>query len=245
MSIDRKPIFAAVRRIRGGQAFTLDEVHILDAGIDQALGGLVTVAPAPIVVPVSIEIEPVSQLSLTRRVAMELISHEAIICEGYKDSVGIWTWGIGVTTRSGHAVERYRDNPQPVERVLEVFMWLLREKYIPGVVKAFEGFTLTEAQFAAALSFHYNTGAIGKASWVGKVKAGDMAGGARAIMEWKKPPEIIERRGKERDLFFKGHWSSDGKATIYDVRKPSYSPNWKTARRVDVSADLDRLMGAR
>jgi lysozyme len=184
----------------------------------------------------------VSHLSLTPKVALELIGHEAIVPEAYKDSVGVWSWGIGVTNASGHDVMRYKDNPQPIERCLEVYLWLLREKYIPSVVKAFEGFTLTEAQFAAALSFHYNTGAIGKAGWVKRAKAGDMAGARAAIMEWRKPPEIIERRQKECDLFFDGRWSQDGKATVYDVRKPSYSPNWKTARRVDVSADLLRLM---
>ncbi len=36
--ITRKPIFDAVRTIRDGQPFTLAEVKVLDAGIDQALG---------------------------------------------------------------------------------------------------------------------------------------------------------------------------------------------------------------
>lgn len=36
--IDRKPIFQAVRQIRGGIPFTLGEVAILDDGIDAALG---------------------------------------------------------------------------------------------------------------------------------------------------------------------------------------------------------------
>jgi lysozyme len=175
-------------------------------------------------------------------VALELISHEAIVQEAYKDSVGVWTWSVGITDKSGHSVMRYKDNPQPVERCLEVYLRLLREKYIPSVVKAFEGFVLTEAQFAAALSFHYNTGAISRASWVTKVKTGDIAGAKKAFMEWRKPPEIVERRGKERDLFFDGKWSSDGKATVYQVSKPSYSPKWSSARRVDVTADLDRLM---
>lgn len=191
---------------------------------------------------IAVAVPIVSHLSLTPKVALELIGHEAIVQEAYKDSVGVWTWGIGVTNASGHSVDRYKDNPQPIERCLEVYLWLLRQKYIPSVVKAFDGFTLTEAQFAAALSFHYNTGAISKAGWVKKVKAGDTAGGAKAFMEWRKPPEIIERRQKECDLFFEGRWSQDGKAKLYEVRKPSYSPNWKTVRRVDVSAALLRLM---
>ncbi len=247
MRDDQYKILVDAARARGASFPSQADWLAFKAAIDRFAATLG--APAPIELPVPpaapCEVEPVSHLSLTRRVALEIISHEAIICEGYKDSVGVWTWGIGVTTRSGHAVERYRDNPQSIERVLEVFLWLLREKYIPSVVKAFEGFVLTEAQFAAAVSFHYNTGAIGRASWVTKAKAGDMAGAARAFMEWKRPPEIIERRGKERDLFFKGIWSGDGRVTIYDVRKPSYAPSWKSARRVDVSADLDRLMGAR
>jgi hypothetical protein len=37
MKIERKPIFKAVRDIRGGQGFTVPEVGILDAGIDEAL----------------------------------------------------------------------------------------------------------------------------------------------------------------------------------------------------------------
>lgn len=229
MNIERRPIFQAVRQLRSGQGFTMDEVRLLDAAIDEAFG----VAPAAPLV---------SHLSLTPKVALELIGHEAIVQEAYKDSVGVWTWSVGVTNASGHDVMRYKDNPQPIERCLEVYLWLLRQKYIPSVVKAFEGFTLTEAQFAAALSFHYNTGSIAKAGWVKKVKAGDMAGGKRAIMEWNKPREIIGRRQKECDLFFEGKWSQDGKATVYDVRKPSYAPNWKSARRVDVSEPLTRLM---
>ena len=35
--INRKPIFVAVRQLRGGQPFTIDEVHLLDAAIDAAL----------------------------------------------------------------------------------------------------------------------------------------------------------------------------------------------------------------
>lgn len=234
----RRIIFDAAKR-RGATFFTRADVADMDAAIDQAfaLGVTKPVAPAPVVVP-----KPVSHLSLTPRVALELVSHEAIVREAYKDSVGVWTWGIGVTDKSGHKVMRYKDAPQSIEHVLRVYLWLLREKYIPDVVKAFAGYTLTEAQFAAALSFHYNTGAILKASWVKKVKAGDLAGAAKAIMDWNKPREILERRGKERDLFFGGDWSYDGKVTVYEVRKPSYAPNWRTAKRVDITADLAAAM---
>ena len=171
---------------------------------------------------------------LTARVALELIGHEAIVLEAYRDSVNVWTWGIGVTNASGHTVyPRYKDDPQPIERCIEIFLWLLRTKYIPDVEKAFAGCELTEAQFAAALSFHYNTGAIKKADWVIRFRAGDEEAAHRSFMNWRKPPEIIPRRTRERDLFFDGRWSQDGMATVYPVRKPSYRPDFARAKRVE------------
>lgn len=231
-------IFGAAKK-RGARWSDLADVNGFKGEIEAALA----LSDAPGVILVELEAPPqVSQLSLTRRVAMEIIGHEAIVLEAYKDSVGVWTWGIGVTDKSGHGVKRYKDNPQTIERCLEVYIWLLREKYIPDVVKAFAGFVLTEAQFAAALSFHYNTGAILKADWVRKLKAGDMAGARAAFMNYRKPPEIIKRRTAERDLFFDGEWTSDGKATVLQVNKPSYSPKWSSAKRVDIAAALEGLL---
>ena len=176
---------------------------------------------------------------LSTRTLVELVSHEAIVKEAYKDSVGVWTWGVGVTSRSGHSVERYKDNPQPVSKVIEIFKWLVESKYLPSVPSAFQGCELSEEQLAAAVSFHYNTGAIGRASWVRSFKAGNIAQAKREFMQWKNPPEIVPRRQKERDLFFDGKWSNDGKVTIYErVRKPSYSPVWGSAVRVDITKEL-------
>jgi lysozyme len=181
---------------------------------------------------------------LTARVALEIIGHEAIVPEAYKDSVGVWTWGIGVTSRSGHAVERYKDKPQTLQHCIEVYIWLLRNRYIPDVVAEFAGHQLTEAQFAAALSFHYNTGAIRKASWVDLWLAGNVAAARERIMDWRNPPEVVGRRTKERDLFFDGKWSADGKTNVYPVRKPTYSPHWGGVRRVDVTAEVTAAMAA-
>jgi lysozyme len=179
---------------------------------------------------------------LTLNVALEIISHEAIVREAYKDSVGVWTWGIGVTNASGHHVNRYKDNPQTVERCLEIYLWLLQTKYAPDVLKAFKGFSLTEAQFAAALSFHYNTGAILKADWVAHWKGGAIAQARLSFMNWRKPASIIPRREKERDLFFDGTWSNDGCATIFPVKKPSYQPDFAHPERVDVRPILTGLL---
>lgn len=186
--------------------------------------------------------KPVSTDPLTINVALELIGHEAIVLEWYRDSVNVGTWSVGITNASGHNVDRYRDNPQTVQHCLEVFLWVLRERYVPSVAKAFQGFALTEAQFAAALSFHYNTGAIGKADWVAHWKAGKIVDAHAAFMNWRKPPEIIPRREAERDLFFDGKWSNDGMATIFPVRKPSYQPDFRNPKRVDVRPVIEALL---
>lgn len=179
--------------------------------------------------------EPV-KTGLTKRALIELVEHEGIVLEAYKDSVGVWTWGIGVTDKSGHKIGRYKDNPQTLERVVEIFEWLVRTQYLPDVLEAFKGHDLNEHQLAAAVSFHYNTGAIKRASWVKLFKQGKIAQARQAFMQWRKPDEIVKRRTAERDLFFDGKWSDADLATVYTrVRKPSYTPDWGSATKVDIS----------
>lgn len=180
-------------------------------------------------------------MKVTRRVALEVVHHEGIVREAYKDSVGVWTWSVGLTNSSGHNVERYIDKPQSLEHCLGVFVWAL-DNYADAVRKAFPG-GLTEEQFAAALSFHWNTGAISTATWVKQWNAGDQSKARKSIMNWKSPPEIIPRRKAERDLFFDGKWSGTGMVTEYPVTA-SHTPAWNLAKRVDISDALDAAMGA-
>lgn len=168
--------------------------------------------------------------------ALEICCHEAVIRQSYKDSRGKWTWSVGITSASGHGVERYIGKPQPLKHCLEVYAWLL-EKYAKDVRKAF-GRELKKHEFTAALSFHWNTGAILQAAWVKKYKAGDIAGARRSFMAWKSPSEIIPRRRAERDLFFDGKWSNDGTMTEYTRLTRRSTPDWKSARRITIGADL-------
>ncbi|MGB3167126.1 MAG: hypothetical protein WBA68_10170 [Alteraurantiacibacter sp.] len=168
---------------------------------------------------------------------LEIIEHEAIVCEAYKDSVGRWTWGIGVTDASGHEVyPRYRKNPSSIARCLEVYEWLLRDTYLPPVLKAFAGRELTEAQLGAALSFHWNTGAIGRADWVTSWLRGDSAKAHRDFLNWCMPREIIGRRKAERALFFDEVWTSDGFVLVYDRvdQGARATPIWSSARQIDI-----------
>jgi len=176
-------------------------------------------------------------------VALEVASHEALIRQTYKDSVGKLTWAVGMTNATGHTVERYIGKPASVAHCMEVYAWAL-ENYAEGVRRAFSGVDLTKAQFTAALSFHWNTGAIEKAAWVKHWKAGRVTQAKAAFMTWNKPAEIIGRRTKERDLFFDGKWSNDGRMTEYTRITANMTPVWSSARKLDVSAELRAAFAA-
>lgn len=234
MTSPRDKIFAAVREAATKGVFS-DDSNV------QALDGLLDRFGVPRAAQGEDSAKPAT--GLTERMLLEILEHEAIVLEAYKDSVGVWTWGGGVTDASGHKVGRYKDAPATMQRALEVYEWLLREKYLPTVLAAFKGVNLTEAQLAAALSFHWNTGAIERADWVTLFKAGKSAAARAAFMSWSKPTSIIPRRKAEQRLFFDGIWSGNGIITLYQqVSKPSYAPKWSSAKQVDVSGIIRDLM---
>jgi len=79
-------------------------------------------------------------------------------------------------------------------------VWLLQTRHLPVVVAAFGPFRPAEHQLAAALSFHWNTGAIQRAAWLKRFLDGDAQGAREAILDWRRPPEILPRRRREPDL---------------------------------------------
>jgi lysozyme len=175
--------------------------------------------------------------TLTPRIALEIVAHEGIVREAYRDSTGVWTWSVGITNVSGHTVyPRYKDQPQPLEHCIGVFKWLLETRYLPAVLAAFGRHDPSEAELAAALSFHWNTGAIGRASWLRMLVEGNVAGARTAIMDWSHPASLTARRRREQALFFDGRWTNDGTALVYGVSKPSYRP--AGARKVDIRAAI-------
>lgn len=189
------------------------------------------------------EKKPAKDWEIDAQIALEVATHEGLLTMAYKDSVGVWTWSVGLTNASGHDVERYIDKPSTVARALEVWLWALA-RYADDVRRAFGATELTKAQFAAALSFHWNTGAIGRATWVKQFKAGQVTKAKASFMNYKKPPEIVPRRRAERDLFFDGKWSGDGKINQYQrVRKPSYAPDWGSVKRIDIRPTVEKLIG--
>lgn len=161
---------------------------------------------------------------------MALIAHEGIVLSRYKDSVGVWTIGVGHTKAAGGL------NPETFTGTLTMTQALdmLREdivKYEAGVNKAVN-VPLKQHEFDALVSFHYNTGAIAKASFVKALNAGDRAAAAKGMMAWNKPAEIIKRRQAERDLFEKGIYPAPI-ATIYPAT-PAGQVLWGRGTRANL-----------
>jgi lysozyme len=216
----RAALFDAMRPYAPDRRFPANDVAVIDALADR--WGL-----------------PRSSAVLTPRICQELLEHEAIVQEAYKDSEGVWTWSVGITSASGIAVTAYIDKPQSIATCLRAYVDRLRSVYLPAVLDAFDGYPLSEAQLAAALSFHYNTGAIRKTDWVRMIKAGDdLAARGFLVSHYLNGGALQSRRDREADLFFDGRWSQTGKVPMFPVRKPSYQPDFAKGRRVDVSAEL-------
>lgn len=169
---------------------------------------------------------------LTQRGMLELAFQEGVVLEWYLDSANVGSWGLGVTNASGIDVRKYKDKPAPLQECLDVACALLDSKYVPDVRRAFGSYKLSEAQLTAAVSFHWNTGAILRATWVQLVIKGDYVGARKSFMLWKNPPEIVERRTREAELFFDNVWSNNGKVPVFPVRKPSYQPDFSKGKLV-------------
>lgn len=224
-----KAVFDTLRQIliaRTGKGITAEEVRLMNLAL--SVDDPVPATPPPSALGAMFTVRGVT----------EIFGHEAIIREMYLDSVKVETWAAGLTANSGINVRKYKDNPASMQECVTASIERMKVKYGPRVIAAFPGRTLTEAQFHAALSFDWNTGAIHRADWVKHWLAGRTAEARASFMNWRSPPEIVERREKERDLFFDGKWSGDGTVTEYKVNKPSYTPKWSSARKVDVSAEI-------
>lgn len=192
MKIERRPIFQAVRQLRKGQGFTLDEVRLLDAAIDAALA---------VAAPVAASGRSVSQKGIDFIHSFESCKLQAYPDPGSRDG-NPWTigWGStgpdikrGTVWTQGQADERFA-------RDLAAFA---------SKVDALLGdCPTTRHQFDALVSLAYNIGinALRGSTVLRKHKAGDYPGAAAAFVMWNKNDGkvmrgLTRRRLAESDLY--------------------------------------------
>jgi hypothetical protein len=103
-----------------------------------------------------------------------------------------------------------------VEECMKLFRHDL-EKYEAAVNRAFGERQVPQHQFDAAVSFHYNTGAIGRASWVKLYNSGaPMSQIKERFLAWNKPAAIKNRRLAEWIQFETGQTPVVKFLTVYD-----------------------------
>ena len=174
-------------------------------------------------------------MRMTDEGLVALIRHEGIVPAPYLDAAGVWTFGIGHTAAAGAPDPEAMPRGMPVEMdaaIAEAFRVFRRDvaRYEREVRRALD-VPVEPHQFDALVSFHYNTGAIARASLTRALNAGDVEGSADRFMNWTRPEAIIPRREAERDLFRHG---------VYP-REPI--PVWRAdaGGRVDFSQPVRRL----
>ena len=203
--MQRKTIFDAVRRMLG-RGFRRREVEALDAAIEAALAGA-GVSPQDTVTGVTATRRP-------RRIGAEGI---ALIkrfegcsklrpdgkVEAYPDpgtGGAPWTIGWGATGSGIHrgTVWSREQCDVRLERDLE--------RYAAEVDAALGDASTSQAQFDALVSFHYNTGAIRRATLTKRHIAGDHVAAASEFARWNRAggrvlPGLSRRREAEAALY--------------------------------------------
>ncbi|MDI7863216.1 lysozyme [Rhizobiaceae bacterium n13] len=141
-----------------------------------------------------------------------LIGHEAIVLSRYRDTRGVWTIGVGHTKEAGGLdPESFADRlslPEAVE--------LLRTDIAryESEVRDAVSVPLQQHEFDALVSFHYNTGAIARATLTETLNAGNRVLAGEQFLNWLKPPAIRRRREAEHALFLTGAYPAP-LATLY------------------------------
>jgi GH24 family phage-related lysozyme (muramidase) len=191
--MDRKWIFDAVRRLLG-RGFRQEEVAALDAAIDKAMRAGASDRPRAI---------GPDGVALIKRFEGCAKRRADGLFQAYPDpgtGGAPWTIGWGAT---GPGI-----GPGTVWTQAQCDARLEADlaRYANDVAQALENAPTSQAQFDALVSFHYNTGAITRATLTRKHLAGDFAGAAREFSRWNRAggrvlPGLVTRRAAEAALY--------------------------------------------
>lgn len=161
-----------------------------------------------------------------------LIGHEGIVLSRYRDSVGVWTIGVGHTKAAGGINPETFTGTLTMKEALE----LLRTDIVKyeASVNAAVKVPLEQHEFDALVSFHYNTGAISRATLTKTLNAGNKRLAGEQLMNWVKPQSIYGRRKAEMMLFLKGEYPPPV-ATAYPADAGG-NVLWSKGTRVNVES---------
>ncbi len=166
---------------------------------------------------------------MTRRInaaGLSLVKQwEGLKNTAYRDVAGVLTIGYGHTSAAGapKVTLGMAIGDKEAERILKADLAKFEAR-----VERFVKVPLTDNQFAALVSFDFNTGALDKSTLLKKLNKGDYAAVPVELMKWvnaggKKVQGLVNRRAAEAGLWAKGDFVSS-----------NYAPAKTAANKTDV-----------
>ncbi len=202
--LNRKPIFAAIRAVLR-RGLRQREVERIDGAIDKALDphSSQTQLPSPPLRAIS----PAGIALIKRFEGCARLRTDELV-EAYPDpgtGGAPWTIGWGAT---GSGPDGARIGPGTVWTQEQCDQRLAEDliRYSDDVARAIGNTPTTQAQFDAMVSFHYNTGAINRATLTRKHTAADFAAAASEFHRWNMAggrtlKGLTRRRAEEARLY--------------------------------------------
>ena len=139
-----------------------------------------------------------------------LVDEEGDVLRAYKCPAGVWTIGTGLTAASGvvkpvAGMTITRDESRRLRRLA------LQRNYEPAVARIIP----TEKQhvFDGAVLFHFNTGAIARASWVKLFQSGAVQKARLSFLSWNRAAGkvvtgLTRRRHREWGIIEFGNYAN-------------------------------------
>ena len=176
-------------------------------------------------------------LTLSKQGMFELLCEEGIVPAPYLDSGSVWTWGAGHTAHAGHPDPADMSKGIPAEDKIEAIFANIFSIFLDDIAE-FENevrdavtVDLEQHEFDALVLFHYNTGAIARASGTKELNAGNKKEAARRYrlynkVNGKKLNALAKRRGRESKLLLDGAYSGTEIAVhgVTDANTPTRTP---------------------
>lgn len=131
------------------------------------------------------------------------------LIEAYPDpgtGAAPWTIGWGATGQDRFSGGRIGPGTRWTQRQCDARLAEDLAAYAAEVAAAIGAAPTTQSQFDALVSFHYNTGAIARATLTQKHVAGDHTGAAREFARWNRAggrvlQGLVNRRAAETELY--------------------------------------------
>lgn len=151
-------------------------------------------------------------------------SFEGCALRAYPDPIGVWTIGIGITNYDAGFTAKYgkvqRGLTITEQQAEDAFRDAISNRYEPSVRKALPD--VPQPAFDAGTSFHYNTGAIARASWPKAFLAKSMDACRAGIMAWnhaggKVLAGLTRRRNREWLMVSAGDYGPEGAGIMQEI----------------------------